>query len=157
MCGSQVLVIVQKRTLKGPSNSKLTRHFLCYISNIYGRRFYATYWPSIFSKLKWKWWSNSITVTCKLYQYQLMIVGTHSQPKMVWSPLTATGQVYRLLQAVTSWFVTLRQKYNCLLLGAPTLKCCSQKDFKGTHNNRKDLLTNRKDPWAESKNQFSRT
>ena len=38
-----------------------------------------------------------------------------------------------------------------LLLGAPTLKCCSQMDFKGTHNNGKDLLTNRKDPLAESK------
>ena len=37
-----------------------------------------------------------------------------------------------------------------LLLGAATLKCCSQMDFKGTHNNGKDL-TNRKDPWAESK------
>ena len=38
-----------------------------------------------------------------------------------------------------------------LLLGTSTLKCCSQMDFKGTHNNGKDLLTNRKDPWAESK------
>ena len=28
-----------------------------------------------------------------------------------------------------------------LLLGAPTLKYCSQMDFKGTHNNGKDLLT----------------
>ena len=41
--------------------------------------------------------------------------------------------------------------HKILLLGAPTLKCCSQMDFKGTHNNGKDLLTNRKDPWAESK------
>ena len=32
-----------------------------------------------------------------------------------------------------------------LLLGALTLKCCSQMDFK------KDLLTNKKDPSAESK------
>ena len=38
-----------------------------------------------------------------------------------------------------------------LLLGAPTLKCCSQMNFKGIHNNGKDLLTSRKDPWAESK------
>ena len=37
------------------------------------------------------------------------------------------------------------------MLGAPTLKCCSQMDFKGTDNNAKDLLTIRKDPWAESK------
>ena len=33
-----------------------------------------------------------------------------------------------------------------LLVGAPTLKCCSQMDFKGTQNNGKDLLTNQKDP-----------
>ena len=38
-----------------------------------------------------------------------------------------------------------------LLLGATTLKCCSQMDFKGTDNNGKNLLTIRKDPWAESK------
>ena len=31
------------------------------------------------------------------------------------------------------------------------VKCCSQMDFKGNGNNGKDLLTNRKDPWAESK------
>ena len=39
------------------------------------------------------------------------------------------------------------------MVGAPTLKCCSQIKWtlKGTHNNGKDLLTNRKDPWAESK------
>ena len=28
-------------------------------------------------------------------------------------------------------------------------KCCSQTDFKGTHNNGKDLLTNRNGPWVE--------
>ena len=49
---------------------------------------------------------------CGLYQYQLTIVGTHLQPKMVWSPLIATWRVYRLLQAVTSRFAALRQKYN---------------------------------------------
>ena len=38
-----------------------------------------------------------------------------------------------------------------LLLGALALKCCSQMDFKGPHHNGKDLLINRKDPWAESK------
>ena len=38
-----------------------------------------------------------------------------------------------------------------LLLGDPTLKCCSQMDFKGPHNNGNDLLTNGQDPWAESK------
>ena len=38
-----------------------------------------------------------------------------------------------------------------LLLRAPTLKCCSQMAFKGTHNNGKDLLTIRKDPSAASK------
>ena len=94
---------------------------------------------------------------CGLYQYQLTIVGTRDlQPKMVWSPLIATWRVYHLLQAVTSRFAALRQKYRLpsrkiMLLGALTLKFCSQKDFKGPHNNGKDLLTNRKDPWAESK------
>ena len=135
----------------------------------------------------------------QFYHCGLTIVGTHLQPKMVWSPLIATQQVYRLLQAVTSRFMALWQKYSVfvtllgpwspslmalsaigtlissfsstallkiLLLGAPTLKCCSQMDcIKGTHNNGKDLLTNRKDPWAETKdfkglslkNQFPRT
>ena len=36
--------------------------------------------------------------------------------------------------------------HKILLLGAPTLQCCSRMDFKGTHNNGTDLLTNRKDP-----------
>ena len=93
---------------------------------------------------------------CGLYQYQLTIVGTHSQPKMALSPLIATWRVYRLLQAVTSRFAGTAEKiqlpvHKMLLLGAPTLKCCSRMDFNGTHNNGKDLLTNRKDPWAESK------
>ena len=74
---------------------------------------------------------------------------------MVWSPLIATRRVYRLLLAITSRFAALHQKYNCpfakVLLSSPTLKRCSQMDFKGPHNNGKDLLTNRKDPWAESK------
>ena len=30
------------------------------------------------------------------------------------------------------------------------VKCCSQMDIKGTHNNEKDLVTNRKDPRTES-------
>ena len=68
----------------------------------------------------------------------------------------ATWRVYRLLQAVTSLFAALRQKYNypfakMKLLGAPTLYCCSQMDFTETHNNGKDLLIYRKDPWAQSK------
>ena len=37
------------------------------------------------------------------------------------------------------------------LLGAPTLKRCSQMDSKETCNNGKDLLINTKYPWAESK------
>ena len=51
---------------------------------------------------------------------------------------------------------SLRDSWHCsknatavrkiLLLGALTLKCCSQMDFKGTHNNGKDFLTIRKDP-----------
>ena len=38
-----------------------------------------------------------------------------------------------------------------LLLGAPTLKCCLQMDFKGTHSNGKDLQKDPRDPRAESK------
>ena len=41
--------------------------------------------------------------------------------------------------------------HKILLLGAQTLKCCSQMDFKRTDNHGKDLLRIRKDPWAESK------
>ena len=41
--------------------------------------------------------------------------------------------------------------HKLLLLGGPTLKRCSQMDFKETHNNGEDPLTNRKDAWAESK------
>ena len=41
--------------------------------------------------------------------------------------------------------------HKILLLGTTTLKCCSQIDFKGSHTNGKDLLTNTNDPWAESK------
>ena len=53
---------------------------------------------------------------CSLYRYQLMMWAhmIKLQPKMVWSPLTATWRVYRLLQAVTSQFMALRQKYNDL-------------------------------------------
>ena len=41
--------------------------------------------------------------------------------------------------------------HKILLLGAaPTLKCCSQMDFKGTHFNGKDLLTNTTDLRDES-------
>ena len=57
---------------------------------------------------------------CGLNQYQLTIVATHLQPKMVWSPLIATWWVYHLLQAVTSQFAALRQKYNCQF----TKDCC---------------------------------
>ena len=152
------------RTKKGPS--KLTQGpFLCY--SIWKTVFYATYRLSKF-KLKW---SIKQFYPCGLYQYQLTIVGTHLQPKIVWSPLIATWWVYRLLhQAVTSRFAALRQRYNCSFVKY----CCSalglktygsQMDFKGPHNNGKDLLRIRKDPWAESKdlrgllltNQFPRT
>ena len=40
---------------------------------------------------------------CGLCQDQLAIVGTRDfQPKVVWSPLIATWQVHRLLQALSS-------------------------------------------------------
>ena len=90
---------------------------------------------------------------------------------MAWSPLIATWQMYRLRQAVTSRFATLRQKYNCQFAkyscSALRLWNIAHKWalIKGTHNNGKDFLTNRKNPWAESKdfkdlllkNQFPRT
>ena len=58
---------------------------------------------------------------------------------------------------------TQQTVHKILLHDAPTLKGCSQMDFKETHNN--DRLTSRKDPWAELKdlkglllkNQFPRT
>ena len=93
---------------------------------------------------------------CGLYQYQLMTVSTRDlQLKMVWAPLIATWWVYRLLQAVTLCSRhcgknTIARSQN-LLLGAPTLKSCPQIAFKGTPNNGQDLLTSRKDSWAESK------
>ena len=65
-------------------------------------------------------------------------MGTHLQPKMVWSPLTATWRVCRLLQAVTSQFAALQQKYNCPFAKELTVM-------------ERTSLTNRKDPWAESK------
>ena len=54
--GSQVLAIVPKKDPKGTFQA-YTRTF----SLLYGRHFYATFW---LSKLKWKWWSNSILVAC---------------------------------------------------------------------------------------------
>ena len=58
--------------------------------------------------------NDEVLLSLLLVSYQLTLVGTHVQPKMVWSPLTATSRVYRLLQAVTSRFAALQQKYNCL-------------------------------------------
>ena len=59
------------------------------------------------------------------------------------------GSSYIMIQGIAAKIQLPVHKI--LFLGAPTLKCCSQMDFKGTHNNGKDLLTSRKDPWAESK------
>ena len=104
-----------KRTWNGPS--KLTQgHYRCYI---YGRHFYATYW---LSKLKRKWWRNSIFVVYN--QYQLTIVGTHLWQKMVWSPSIATWRVYHLLQTVTSRFAALWQKYITTKYYCPFTKYC---------------------------------
>ena len=71
---------------------------------------------------------------CGLYQYQQTIVGTHLQPKMVRSPLIATWWVYHLIQSshitIRSTVAKVQQPIRkILLLGAPTLKCCSQMDF----------------------------
>ena len=64
--------------------------------------------------------------SCGLYQYQLTIVGTDSQPKMVWSPLIATWQVY--VSSASSSHIVIRGTAakiqmpirNILLLGAST-------------------------------------
>ena len=42
---------------------------------------------------------------CGLRQYQLMIVGTHLQPKMIWSPLITKWRVCRLFQSPSSHIV----------------------------------------------------
>ena len=92
---------------------------------------------------------------CGLYQYQLTIVGTvTTENGMVALDCNMAG-----VSSASSSHITIRgiaakiqlPARKILLLGAPTLKCLSQMDFKGTHNNGKDLLTNRKDPRAESK------
>ena len=146
--GSQVLAIVPKkdpkRTLRGPEKD-LKRTYQAYTST-----FYLLY-GSWLSKLQQKWWSNSIIVACNCISinWRLWV-----QPKMVWSPLIATWQVSNSHITIHGTGTKIQLPVcKIILLGAPTLKCCSQMDFKfnGTHNNGKDLLTNTKDPWAESK------
>ena len=71
---------------------------------------------------------------CGWYQYQLTIVGTHLEPKMVWSSLIAT---LAGVSSASSSHITIRGTAaktqlpvrKILLLGALTLKCCSQMDF----------------------------
>ena len=89
---------------------------------------------------------------CGLYQYQLTIVGTRDlQLNMVWFPLIAIWRVHRLLQSSSHVAIrgtaakTQLAVRKILLLGAPTLKCCSQMNFKITHNG-KDLLKKQKGP-----------
>ena len=102
---------------------------------------------------------------CGLYQYQLTIVDTFTTQNGMFS-LDCNMAGASSSHIVIHSTVAKIQLPVCkiLLLGAP-LKCWSQMDFKGTDNNGKDLLTNRMDPWAESKdlkglllkNQFPRT
>ena len=143
MHGSQILAIVPKKDLKRTCQAYTARTF-----------YLLGYMEDVFSKLKRKWWSNYILVAC-WYQYQLTIVGIHLKQKM--ASLIATWRVYRLLHwsshiAIRGTAAKMQLPIRkILLLGAPTLKCCSHMDFKVTHNNGKDLLTNRKDPLAELK------
>ena len=92
---------------------------------------------------------------CGLYQYQLMIVDTHLQPNgMVSLDCNMAGVTSASSSHIVICSTAAKLQlpvHKILLLGAPTLKGCSQMDFKGTHNNGKDLLTIRKDPWDESK------
>ena len=69
---------------------------------------------------------------CGLYQYQLTLVGTHLQPKMVWSPCIATWRVYRLLRPDITVMVDWALKNN-----NQSINC-----FKQSHS----------DPWHCGKN-----
>ena len=65
-------------------------------------------------------------------------MGTHLEPEIVWSPLTASWQVYDAVcfkqshRAIHGTVARVQLVvHNILLLGAPTMKCCSQMDFSG--------------------------
>ena len=93
---------------------------------------------------------------CGLYLYHLMMVDTHLQPI---NGMVSLDCIMVGASSASSSHIMIRGTaakiqppiHKILLLGAPTLKCCPQVDFKikGTHNNGKDLLTSRKDPWVE--------
>ena len=137
----------QKRTLKGPKRT--FKGYIRTFSLLYWRRFYATYW---LSKLKRKWWSNSIIVACVCINWRLWahIYNT----KMVGFPWLQHGGCIVCFSHITICGTAAKIQLHArkiLLLGALTVKGCSQMDFKAPHNNGKDNLTNRKDSRAESK------
>ena len=146
---SQVLAKVPKQDLKrnwkGPSK-QTQGPFHCYKEDV----FYATYWLN--SALKPKWWSNSILVACIGINWRLWAHLIYNQKWYDLPWLQHGGHI----SSASSSHITIcgtaakmqLPVHNILSLGAPTLTCCSQMDYKGTDNNGKDLLTNRKDPYG---------
>ena len=89
--------------------------------------------------------------SCDLYQYELTTVGTRDlQPKMAnMADLSSASSSHIMIRGTAAKIQLPVRKM--LLLSTQTLKCYSEMDLKGTDNNGTELLTNRNDPWAESK------
>ena len=132
----------QKRTLRRPENDLPSLHKDLF----FAIRKTFSYW---LSKLKRKCWSNSIIVACISINWRLRI---HIyNPKWYGLPWLQHGfkqshhdsQHYgKNTTALSQNIVARRSDFEMLLTNGL---------YKGTHNNEKDLLTNRKNPWAESK------
>ena len=124
-------------TKKGPSKDpkRTSQAYTRTFSLLYGRRFNATRW---LSKSKWKWWSNnSIIVACITKNGMVSLdCNMAGVPSASSSDITIRGTATKIQLPL----------HKILLLGAPTLKCCSQMDFKGPHHNGKDPLTKKKGP-----------
>ena len=95
-----------------------------------------------------------------LYQCQLMIVGTHLQPKYGMDSLACNmagvSSASSSHIAIHSTAAKIQLPVcKTLLLETLTLNCSSQMDFKATDNNGKDLLTIRKDQSKDSLWPFS--
>ena len=154
--GSQDLAIGTK---KGPRKNLPSLYKDLFFA-IYGRHFCATYW---LSKLKRKWWSSSILVSVSTDNCGHKWFTTQNGMVSLYCNMVGASSSRIVIRSTAAKIKLPVRKV--LLLGTPAFKCCLQMDFKGTHNNGKDLLTDRKDPWAESKdfkgllfkNQFPRT
>ena len=111
-----------------------------------------SYWLSKLTDEAKKWWSNSIIIIVPIstddcgYAFTTKngTVSLHCNMACI---LSASSSHITIRGIAAKTQLPVRK---ILLLDAPTLKRCSQMDFKWTHNNGKDHLTNRKDPWAES-------